>query len=54
MEISLDDARAIVQLFKHPSGECDLGAAIDFVNEQERAFNAERAIQNVPPDEGGR
>ena len=42
------DAAAILNLFDN-----DLGAAIDFVNEQERAINAERAIQNVPADEGG-
>jgi len=44
-----ENASAILNLFDN-----DLGAAIDFVNEQERAINAERAIQNVPADEGGR
>ena len=48
------DAEAILNLFKDSRGRTDLGAAIDFVNEQERAINAERAMQNVPPDEGGR
>jgi len=47
--ITDENASAILNLFDN-----DLGAAIDFVNEQERAINAERAIQNVPADEGGR
>ena len=46
--ITDENASAILNLFDN-----DLGAAIDFVNEQERAINAERAIQNVPADEGG-
>jgi len=47
--ITDDEAKAILNLCDY-----DLGVAIDFVNEQERAINAERAMQNMPPDEGGR